>query len=115
MGYPAKRTKTKTRRYLRDIDQVKADLTSPRHLELHKESKAPEDLPGLGRHYCIACAKWFETDVSLVQHNSGKPHKRRLKDIRNVFTHVDANAASNLRIDNGPKRIAKSEEVEMAM
>ncbi len=60
-----------------DVDQVKADLLSPRHLQLFKETKAAEDLPGLGRHYCVECAKWFETESSLVLHGKGKPHKRR--------------------------------------
>jgi len=59
------------------VDQIKADLLSPRHLELFKEAKAAEELPGLGKHYCIECAKWFETEVSLVDHRKGKPHKRR--------------------------------------
>lgn len=60
-----------------DADQAKADLLSPRHLEIYKETKAAEDLPGLGRHYCIECSRWFETDTSLVVHAKGKPHKRR--------------------------------------
>jgi bud site selection protein 20 len=77
MGVTNKRTLTKTRRKHRDLDQIKNDLLSSRHLALHKESKAPEDLPGLGRHYCIECAKWFETEVTLMSHRRGKPHKRR--------------------------------------
>lgn len=77
MGVPNKRTLTKTRRYRRDIDQIKADLTSPKHLKQYKDTKAPEDLPGLGRHYCNECAKWFDTETTLVVHRRGKPHKRR--------------------------------------
>lgn len=61
----------------RDIDQVKADLLSPKHLAQWKDSKAIEDLPGLGQHYCVECAKWFETETSLEEHAKGKPHKRR--------------------------------------
>ena len=107
---------------------------SPRHLQLYKETKAPEDLPGLGRHYCTECAKWFETDSSLVLHTKGKPHKRRLvlvspvlslgfssdaprcrlKELREgPYTHEEAAAAVNYRIDNGPGR-TKSQEVEMS-
>ncbi|KAG7284160.1 hypothetical protein NEMBOFW57_010521 [Staphylotrichum longicolle] len=114
MGIFAKRTKTKTRRRTRDVDQVKADLLSPRHLQLYKETKAAEDLPGLGRHYCIECAKWFETDSSLVLHTKGKPHKRRLKQLKEgPYTHEEANAAVSYRIDNGPER-TKSQEIEMS-
>lgn len=63
--------------YPSDLDQIKADLSSPRHLQIHKETKAPEDLPDLGKHYCIECAKWFVSEPTLVAHKRGKPHKRR--------------------------------------
>ncbi len=64
-------------RHLRDLDQIHDDLRSPRHLEQYKETKSVEELPGLGKHYCVECAKWFETEVSLVSHRKGKPHRRR--------------------------------------
>jgi bud site selection protein 20 len=62
---------------LRDIDQIISDLRSPRHLAQHKDTKAIEDLPGLGQWYCVECAKWFEGENSLVTHRRGKNHKRR--------------------------------------
>lgn len=37
-----------------------------------------DDLPGAGKHYCIACSKYFVHDDALQQHNRTKPHKRRL-------------------------------------
>lgn len=52
-------------------------MINARHLELYKETKAVEDLPGLGRHYCVECAKWFDMESTLVKHTKGKPHKRR--------------------------------------
>jgi bud site selection protein 20 len=61
----------------RDADQIYADLNQPKHLDQYKETKAVEDLPGLGRHYCVECAKWFDTEYNLVDHRKGKPHKRR--------------------------------------
>lgn len=81
MGVTNKRTITKTRRKTRDVDQVKADLLSPKHLKQFMETKAAEDLPGLGRHYCTECSKWFDTDATLVSHRKGKPHKRRFVTI----------------------------------
>ncbi|EOO02578.1 putative zinc finger protein [Phaeoacremonium minimum UCRPA7] len=114
MGVP-KRTKTKTRRYTRDIDQIKSDILSPRHLQKYKDTKAAEDLPGLGRHYCVECAKWFETETSLVVHRRGKPHKRRLKQLREEpYTHKEADAAVGLRTDNGRPEKTESEDVTMA-
>ncbi|KAI1194306.1 zinc finger protein [Nemania serpens] len=77
MGVGNKRTLTKTRRKTRDIDQIKADLLSPKHLSQHQDAKAKEDLPALGRWYCVECAKWYDTEVNLVMHRKGKPHKRR--------------------------------------
>jgi len=120
MGIFAKRTKTKTRRRLRDIDQIKADLQSPRHLELYKQTKATEDLPDLGRHYCIECAKWFESETNLVAHRKGKPHRRQVKQLREeAYTQKEADAAVGLRTDNvGPgiktQTAAKLEDVEMS-
>lgn len=43
-----------------------------------------EDLPDLGRNYCIECAKWFDTDKSLGDHRRAKPHKRRFAAIAHV-------------------------------
>ncbi|KAH8887058.1 hypothetical protein GQ53DRAFT_656900 [Thozetella sp. PMI_491] len=114
MGIPAKRTKTKTRRPRRDLDQIHADLRSPRHLEQWKETKATEDLPGLGRHYCIECAKWFESEVSLVGHRKGKPHKRRVKQLQEEpYTQKEAEAAVGLTTNNGPARV-QSPDLEMS-
>ncbi|KAG6212245.1 hypothetical protein E4U50_001987 [Claviceps purpurea] len=76
MGTGNNRTITKTRRKTRDVDQIKADLLCARHLEQFKDSKRPEDLPGLGQNYCIECAKWFDTETTLKAHKRGKPHKR---------------------------------------
>lgn len=61
----------------RDLDQIIADIRSPKHLDEHKNSKAKEDLPGLGEYYCIECAKYFEAQNSYDSHLKGKPHKRR--------------------------------------
>lgn len=96
MGIENKKTLTKTRRYKRcvssclmvgknasltffprDLDQIKADLLSPKHLKQYKDTKLVEDLPGLGRHYCIECAKWYDMESTLIAHRRGKPHKRR--------------------------------------
>jgi bud site selection protein 20 len=72
------KSKKKTRRYTRDIDQIHADLRSERHLERYKETKDAEDLPALGEWYCIECAKWFDGEPNFESHKRGKPHKRRL-------------------------------------
>ncbi|TQW09554.1 zinc finger containing protein [Cordyceps javanica] len=80
MGVASKRTVTKTRRKTRDLDQIKADLASAKHLGRFKEAKATDELPGLGQNYCIECAKWFDTNSALLAHTRGKPHN--LKQLR---------------------------------
>ncbi|RJE20662.1 hypothetical protein PHISCL_07005 [Aspergillus sclerotialis] len=69
--------KVKTKRRTRDYDQVRADLKSPKHLAQYKATKDAEDLPGLGKHYCVECSKWFESEHNLEAHTKGKNHKRR--------------------------------------
>lgn len=81
-----------------DYDQVKADLASSRHLERFKETKALEDLPGLGEFYCVECAKWFEGEHNLAGHRKGKNHKRRVKELKQEAHSQDiAEAAVGLR------------------
>lgn len=75
-GAPPHRTSV-TETSPRDLDQIKADINSPKHLEQHKSTKAPEDLPGLGQYYCVECAKWFESEHSMVTHRKGSTHKRQ--------------------------------------
>lgn len=63
--------------FRRGYDQVRADIESPKHLSQYKATKDTEDLPGLGKHYCVECSKWFESEYNLVAHAKGKNHKRR--------------------------------------
>lgn len=121
----------------RDLDQVYADLHSPKHLSQHQTSKLAEDLPGLGQWYCVECAKWFEGENSLVQHRRGKVHKRRYRspvrctclcwsrvlslsaDSARVrllqekpYTQKEAEASIGLTTDNGKQMELKGEATE---
>ncbi|KAF3015381.1 hypothetical protein G7054_g7365 [Neopestalotiopsis clavispora] len=117
MGVGNKRTLTKTRRHTRDLDQIKADLLSPKHLSQWKDTKASEDLPGLGKWYCTECAKWFEGEASLVLHRKGKPHRRRVKQLKEEpYTQKEAEAAIGLTTDNvGPVQTGHSTGNEVVM
>lgn len=115
----------------RGLDQIHADFHSPKHLAQYHGTKTAEDLPGLGRHYCVECAKWFEGEHSLMQHRKGKNHKRRsvqhsiqadfmsdadqsrlraLKD--EPYTQKEAEAAIGLTTDNGSRKPSALETVE---
>lgn len=125
-------SKSKTRRRVRDLDQVHSDLRDAKHLSQYKDTKAVDDLPGLGEHYCIECAKWFEGEHNLVAHRRGKPHKRRcgqtwhfartvklmngrVRQLRDdPYTQKSAEAAVGLTTDNGKSQtMAVDTEEEM--
>lgn len=120
MGVRNKRTRTKTRRRTRDLDQIKADLTSSKHLERYKKTKCSENLPGSGRWYCVECAKWFETESTLFAHQRGKVHKRMVKRLQEEpYTQKEAEAAIGLQtVNTVPSTRAKMDtpnEIEMAI
>ena len=109
------KSKKKTRRHTRDLDQIHADLHDEKHLAQHTESKAPEDLPGLGQWYCKECAKWFESETNFAAHYKGKVHKRRVKQLRDEpYSQKEAEAAVGLRTDNGTRTTAAMEVDEVA-
>ncbi|PYH94709.1 hypothetical protein BO71DRAFT_398649 [Aspergillus ellipticus CBS 707.79] len=104
--------KIKTKRMTRGYDQVRADIASSKHLSQYKASKDAEDLPGLGKHYCVECSKWFESDFNLVAHRKGKNHKKRVRILREeAHSQKAAEAAVGLGTDNGVR--SKDAVVEM--
>lgn len=108
------KSKSKTRRHTRDLDQVHADTRSKRHLQEYTDTKLPEDLPGFGQWYCTACAKWFESETNFVKHEKAKPHKRRLRQLEEEpYSQKEAEAAVGLTTDNG-KRTVEKEMVDVS-
>jgi bud site selection protein 20 len=99
--------------FSRGYDQVHADLASPQHLAKYKATKDPEDLPAMGQHYCVECAKWFETEHNLVAHRKGKNHKRRLRLLReDPHTQRTAETAVGLGVDNGKPEQTSNMELD---
>lgn len=98
------KSKSKTRRHTRDLDQVHADVASEKHLQQYKDLHQPEDLPGFGDFYCVECAKWFESKTNLDHHTKGKPHKRRVRQLKEEpYSQKEAEAAAGLTTDNGKR------------
>ncbi|TEB36840.1 hypothetical protein FA13DRAFT_1622903, partial [Coprinellus micaceus] len=59
------------------------------------------DLPGLGQHYCVECAKYYETDNALKSHWKSKVHKRRLKELKEpAYTIEESERAAGLAREN---------------
>lgn len=63
-----------------------------------------QDLPAHGKHYCIACARYFISEVALADHGKTKAHKKRVKELTGAKPHSQADAewaAGMGRPDNG--------------
>ena len=52
----------KTKHYGRDHDQINQDLQEPVKFE---KMEVDETKPGSGQHYCIGCARFFESAETL--------------------------------------------------
>jgi len=111
----------------RHIDQVWEDVRKPPR-EVHVPGvKGPqgttagaeldEDTPGFGKHYCIACARYFQNAEALATHDATKPHKRQVKMLMTTarpHNQRDAEAAAGMGApDNGPK--LRSASIPVAM
>ncbi|KAG1657026.1 hypothetical protein FOA52_004113 [Chlamydomonas sp. UWO 241] len=101
----------------RHVDQVWEDVRKPVG-EVHVPgvmgpngttagAELDEDTPGFGKHYCISCARYFQNEVSLTNHQATKPHKRKLKMLlasAKPHNARDSEKAGGLGApDNGPK------------
>lgn len=108
--------KLRTKFENRHIDQVWEDIRKPPQ-EVHNDTTGPlgttakaeldEDLPGLGKNYCIPCSRYFQTAIALADHEDTKVHKRRVKLLINSerpHNQKDADAAGGMGApDNGRK------------
>lgn len=90
-------------------------MRDEKHLAEFKDAKPVEDLPGLGKHYCKECAKFFESDTNFVAHQKGKVHKRRVKALREEpYSQKEAEAAIGLTTNNGKRATTLMEVDEVA-
>ncbi|KAL7747662.1 hypothetical protein RI367_006951 [Sorochytrium milnesiophthora] len=95
-----RRVATKNR--TKDLDQIHDDLKKKEAL---KTQEPNIELPGLGQHYCVECAKHFIDDKTLQDHTKSKVHRRRVKELKDgPYTQKDAEEAVGLKTDNGPGR-----------
>ncbi|KAF9480361.1 hypothetical protein BDN70DRAFT_832967 [Pholiota conissans] len=93
----ASRTRVMTR-HLDQIQDIDLDPTNRAALEAQPINY---ELPGLGQHYCVECAKYYETDSALQSHWKSKVHKRRLKELRvPAYTIEESERAAGLGREN---------------
>ncbi|KAG8766171.1 Bud site selection protein 20 [Serendipita sp. 397] len=88
---------SRTRARKRDLDQIQLyDLRPAARAALERQ---PLDIekPGLAQHYCVECARYFESDAALQTHWRSKLHKRRCKKLREpAYTIEEAEWAAGL-------------------
>lgn len=97
--------RSRRKRFLaRAIDQVHEDVSDPMKAEALRSNQPIDfDLPGLGQHYCVECARYFIDAQTLDEHTRTKRHKIRLKELReNPYSQAEAEAAAGMGPpDNG--------------
>ncbi|KZV72456.1 hypothetical protein PENSPDRAFT_576113 [Peniophora sp. CONT] len=92
---------SRTRARTKDLDQIQLIDLDPKNRARLEAQEIDYEKPGLGQHYCVECAKYFETDQALSTHWRSKVHKRRCKQLREpAYTIEEAEKAAGLGRDD---------------
>ncbi|KAJ7327661.1 hypothetical protein DFH08DRAFT_816491 [Mycena albidolilacea] len=64
--------------------------------------------PGPAQHYCVECAKYYETNAALTSHWHSKVHKQRCKQLKEpAYTIEESKHAAGLgRAERKPPTVA---------
>ncbi|EMD39010.1 hypothetical protein CERSUDRAFT_151832 [Gelatoporia subvermispora B] len=88
---------SRTRARTRDLDQIQLIDLDPKNRAKLEAQALDLEKPGLAQHYCVECAKYFETDVALRSHWRSKVHKRRCKALKEpAYTIEESERAAGL-------------------
>ncbi|KAG2139938.1 hypothetical protein BD769DRAFT_1430539 [Suillus cothurnatus] len=88
---------SRTRARTKDLDQIQLIDLDPKNRAALEAQPIDLEKPGLAQHYCVECAKHFETDSALRSHWKGKVHKRRCKVLKKpAYTIEEAERAAGL-------------------
>ncbi|KAM6496526.1 hypothetical protein JOM56_006999 [Amanita muscaria] len=88
---------TRTRARTRDLDQIQLIDLAPKNRAILEAQPLDFEKPGLGQHYCVECARYFETDLALKTHWRSKVHKRRCKQLKEpAYTTEESERAAGL-------------------
>ncbi|KAF9529517.1 hypothetical protein CPB83DRAFT_852261 [Crepidotus variabilis] len=98
---------SRTRVRGRDLDQIQMIDLDPKNRAALETQALDYEKPGLGQHYCVECAKYYETDVALQSHWRSKVHKRRCKQLREpAYTIEESERAAGLGREVKPPPVA---------
>ncbi|OQV16672.1 putative Zinc finger protein 593 [Hypsibius exemplaris] len=101
----------KARAHTRDLDQIYEDLKPQDARKPKAALPINHDLPGLGQHYCVECAKFYVDMFTLNAHQRSKAHKQRVRELKTVpFTQKEADAAAGMGSYVAPKPRAVSDK-----
>ncbi|KAH9992711.1 hypothetical protein BJV74DRAFT_877831 [Russula compacta] len=91
----------RTRARTRDLDQIQLTDLDPKNRAKLEAQELDYEKPGLAQHYCVECAKYYETDSALRSHWRSKVHKRRCKALKEpAYTIEESERAAGLGRDN---------------
>ncbi|KZP14527.1 hypothetical protein FIBSPDRAFT_912771 [Athelia psychrophila] len=89
----AARTRVRTR----DLDLIQHIDLDPKNRAKLEAQELDYEKPGLAQHYCVECAKYYETDYALTTHWRTKIHKRRCKTLKEpAYTIEESQRAAGL-------------------
>ncbi|KAI0306048.1 hypothetical protein B0F90DRAFT_1695613 [Multifurca ochricompacta] len=92
---------SRTRARTRDLDQIQLIDLDPKNRAKLEAQELDHEKPGLAQHYCVECAKYYETDSALRSHWKSKIHKRRCKTLKEpVYTIEESERAAGLGRDS---------------
>jgi len=95
------RRATRTRARTKDLDQIQLVDLDPKNRAKLEAQEIDYEKPGLAQHYCVECAKYYETDSALRSHWRSKIHKRRCKALKEpAYTIEESERAAGLGKDN---------------
>ncbi|KAG5650379.1 hypothetical protein H0H81_012431 [Sphagnurus paluster] len=81
----------------RDLDLIQLIDLDPKNRAALEAQPLDFEKPGLAQHYCVECAKYYETDTALQSHWRSKVHKRRCKELKQpAYTIEEAERAAGL-------------------
>ncbi|KAI0299296.1 hypothetical protein BC826DRAFT_67131 [Russula brevipes] len=101
---------SRTRARTRDLDQIQHVDLDPKNRAKLEAQELDYEKPGLAQHYCVECAKYYETDSALKSHWRSKVHKRRCKALKQpAYTIEESERAAGLGRDSRRTTVAVAE------